>query len=257
MELKTLENSLNVLECFAKEKQYLGLREIARKLGVSHTAVHRIASTFERRGYLRRDPESRKYTLGMKLLAHGFTLQRRLKITDLIRPEMRDLSDKTGESVVLTWLDGYQGVYVAVVEGNQQVRFTEELGVRSALYAGASHKAMLAFMPPDAVESIISQAPLSGPKKIDTAKLHADLELIRKQRWCYSSGEQVDGAAALSVPIFNHRSEIAASLSIASPNFRFSRDEAVKTLPLLRESESRVNGYFRRYHLGGSHSGVP
>ena len=257
MELKTLGNALNVLECFAKERKHLGLREIARELGVSHTVIHRIVSTFEGRGYLRRAPESRKYTLGMKLLEHGFTLQRRLKLTDLIRPEMRQLSDKIGESVVLTWLDGCQGVYAAIVEGNQQVRFTEELGVRSPLYAGASHKTMLAFMPPGIVETIISDIPNSGPNCVDTAKLRADLELIRERRWCYSSGEQVEDAAAFSVPIFNHRDEIAASLSIASPKFRFSRDEALNTLPLLRESESRINGYFRRYHLGGMHGGIP
>ncbi|MCG8479241.1 MAG: IclR family transcriptional regulator [Spirochaetales bacterium] len=257
MELRTLENALNVLECFTRERASIGLREIARELGTNHTAVYRIVSTFERRGYLRKAPETGKYELGLKLLEHGFTLQSRFNVTDLIQPEMKSLSEQTGESVVLTWLDGREGVYIAIVESNRQVRFAQELGVRSPLYIGASHKTILAFLAPEVAEEIVATVPSSAPRKIDAVALRAELGLIRERGWCYSCGEHLEDVAALAVPIFDHRNEIVASLAIACPKFRFPQDEAMSSLPLLQESGLRINGYFERYELGGMRVGFP
>ncbi|MDO7485152.1 helix-turn-helix domain-containing protein [Peribacillus frigoritolerans] len=52
MTLKTLENALDVLSYFTAETPEWGLRDLARKMEMNHTVLHRILKTYEEKGYL-------------------------------------------------------------------------------------------------------------------------------------------------------------------------------------------------------------
>lgn len=250
--LKTLDNSLRVLTYFTKEKPSWGVRELAKEMDISHTIIFRIFSTFEKHGFLKKNEETNKYELGMRFLDYGFLLQDQLNIPNVIRPSMEELTEYTGESTVLTWLDGLEGVYVEIVESSRNIKFQESLGKRGPLYIGASHKVIMAFLPSHIQNRIFEQGLEKKTNKTMTDKneLIKDLQNIRKKGWGYSYGEYFEEVAALSVPLFNRNNDITASLTIASPRYRMSYDRAVYLLKPLQETQSEVQSLLSKLHNG-------
>lgn len=59
MTVKTLKNSLDILECFATTENALGVREISRMMKMPTSVVQRAIHTFTETGYLIQD-EARK-----------------------------------------------------------------------------------------------------------------------------------------------------------------------------------------------------
>lgn len=239
--LKTLDNALNILKLFINKSSW-GVRELAKEMGVSHSIIHRIVSTFEKHGFLERNLETNKYELGLKFLEYGFVIQNRVKLSDMIYPVMKELSEDTGESTVLTLLDGLEGIYFQIVESSKNVKFAETLGKRAPLYIGASHKIIMAYLPREDQEAIINQGLEARTDKTitDPEALLRDLKEIKEKAWCYSWGEYLEDVAALSVPLFNTRNQVIASLTIAGPRYRFPQERAFELLKLLQESGRKV-----------------
>lgn len=62
--LKTLDNALDLLKHFTREKPQWGVRELAKEMNISHTVVYRMLATFERYGFVKQEPKTKKYELG-------------------------------------------------------------------------------------------------------------------------------------------------------------------------------------------------
>ncbi|AQR76241.1 helix-turn-helix domain-containing protein [Paenibacillus larvae] len=84
--LKTLEKSLDLLEHFTEETPSWGVRELAKKMGLSHSIVYRILVTYKKKGFLRQNPETKKYELDLKFWGFGCLVQDQMKITEAIYP---------------------------------------------------------------------------------------------------------------------------------------------------------------------------
>lgn len=250
MSSKTVDKALSILDVFTVETPTWGLRELARNLDMNHTIVHRILTTFEDKGYLYCNPETKKYELGIKFIELNNVVEEHLNISTMIQPIMKEIAVKTGESVVLTVLDEEEGVFVKIVESEQKVRFAESVGKRSALYIGASHKIILAHLPEELQNKIIDEGIESRSKHIPSKeKLMARLETIKREGWCFSEGETFDDVAACSVPLFDSKHQILGSLSIAGPKYRFSQQEGEEKLPALLENVEKLNSILSKVNF--------
>src|SRR5205823_4405463 len=89
-----VERALNILEAAAHRRDGLTNSEISRKLGIPKSSASYILRTLERRGYLRRDAETGRYRLGLKILSLGGDAQANLDIADVSLPFMRALEEK-------------------------------------------------------------------------------------------------------------------------------------------------------------------
>ncbi len=242
MSSKTVNKALSILDEFTYETPSWGLRELARKLGMSHTIVHRILSTFEEKGYVFRNPETHKYELGIKFIELSNVVEENLKISELIEPIMKQIALETGESVVFTVIDNEEGLFVKIVESEQQVRFAESIGKRSPLYIGASHKVILAYLPIDIQNKIIDLGIQNQTRQISSKDSFLEmLTTIKNQGWFYTTGETFNDVAAVSIPMFDHKRNILGSLSIAGPNYRLTFDQAQEFLPTLIEKQYEIN----------------
>ncbi len=134
MSSKTVHKALDVLEMFTNETPSWGLRELARAMGLNHTVVHRILTTFEERGYLFRHPESQKYELGLGIVQLSELVDERYQLSSKLDIIMKRITHETNESSVFTVLDNDHGVFLKIVESSQKVRFAESVGRRSPLY---------------------------------------------------------------------------------------------------------------------------
>jgi DNA-binding IclR family transcriptional regulator len=251
--LKTLDNSLTILEYFTKECPAWGLRELAKELEINHTIVYRILTTFVSHGFLTQDPITKKYQLGLKLLEYGSIIRANSGISDIIYPIMKDLSEETGETIFLTWLDKYEGICLEVVESAQRIKFQLSVGSRTPLYLGASNKVMMAFLPRESQELIIAKGMKPKTAVVPSKeKLLGDLQRIKQEGWAFSTGEYTELTFGLAVPLFDSHGQVIASLTVSGPEYRMPVANVDNALLKLLAGRNKIQDLLHQH--GGSYA---
>lgn len=119
--MSLLTHAIQVLNCFDEQQHELRLSDISRQVGISTSHAHRLLSVMVEEGLLRRGPYSPRYRLGLRLFELG-----RLAVADLdpplVIPGMQELSEKTGETVLLALRDRADVVFLQRVDSPQVLR---------------------------------------------------------------------------------------------------------------------------------------
>ncbi|WP_207401238.1 IclR family transcriptional regulator, partial [Actinomadura roseirufa] len=155
----------DVLLLFAGGPRYLGVSAIGRELGLSKAVVHRILRSLASRGMLETDPGAAGYRLGPAAVALGVSALRGFDVRAAAAPVLRRLRDDTGETAALSGLVGDERVYLDQFESPREVKMTVEVGRRFPLRAGAPGLAILAFLPAERREAVLTRpapAPAGG-----------------------------------------------------------------------------------------------
>src|SRR5258708_12848587 len=107
-----VERALNILEAAAQRRDGLTNAEISRKLGIPKSSASYILRTLEKRTYLRREAETGRYRLGLKILSLGGDAQANLDIAGVSLPFMRSLVQPIHPTVHLPVLDQTDALYI-------------------------------------------------------------------------------------------------------------------------------------------------
>lgn len=239
-----IERALDALSLFAEsETASLGVTEIAQTLGLSKAVVHRILASFRAKGFVELDEDTRRYSLGSKILFLGLTYLDRIDILTVAREAMSSLSQQTGETATLSIRSGDTRVYVDQVTPTRDVKMQVSLGIAYPLHAGASSKAFLAFLPEHEIEQYLSADRLDKLTKatlVEPRKLRRELAAIRSAGYASSFGERMEGAGAVAAPVFGRDGNPAGVISVCGPIERF-RDVADNAARLLLEYTDRAS----------------
>lgn len=249
--LKTVDQSLKILSYFTKEKPHWGARELAKETGMNHATVYRILATFESNRFLVKDVETKKYSLGFRLWELGLLMYDNLNLAKLIRPILKQLMVDTGESIFLTGLDRNEALTLDAMEPDNKVRYSVSVGSRVPLYAGASYRSIMAFMPEEKIEEILNgELKAHTPHSItDPDVLRRKLVEIRENGWAISNGEYTKDVTAIAVPLFDQNEKVFASLTVAGPNYRFTENDIERNLVLLKRARDKVTTVMQKYQL--------
>ncbi|CAM3170766.1 IclR family transcriptional regulator [Paenibacillus lupini] len=234
--VRAVERALDILLCFTTGTD-LAMSEIAEKVGLHKSTVHRMLATLEDRGFLERDPSSERYHLGMRMWELSAHLSRSDDQAVIWQPEMERLRDRLGETVSIYVRDGSERVRIQAVQSNQPVRRVAPVGARLPLYAGASSKVLIAYSDRFVQEQIFGDP--AWLLTIDLDQYKQQLEEIVEQGYATSFEEREPGVAALSAPIFNRHGQVAAALSVSGPASRL-------TMESMREYSSVLIEYAKR-----------
>ncbi|KAA1420510.1 IclR family transcriptional regulator [Mumia zhuanghuii] len=227
--IATVERAADILLLFADTPgPDLGVTEIADALDLSKAAVHRVLASLRSRGLVDLDERSRRYSLGVAAMRLGLTYLDRIDVRRVGRPFLEDLSARTDETATLSVLLGdHSRIYVDQVTPDREVIMTVTIGEPYPLYAGASSRAFLAFLPDAEIEEYLEDTPLDAVTSstvVDADALRQDLEVVRRQGWAHSHGERLDGAASVAAPVRGSDGRPVAVLSVCGPAERFERE---------------------------------
>lgn len=223
-----------VLLSFSADDTWLGVSEIARRLSLSKAVVHRILQTLTDTGLVRYDEQTRRYALGPAALGLGRIGAARNELLQAGQPAIAHLSQLTGETATLAARVGHGRVYVGQVESSQHIRIAIQIGEHQSLTNGASGLSILAFMPEDVVELVLSvPLPQFTPRTVvDPAAIRARLAEIRDRGWSMTASERVPHSASIAAPVFDAARNPVGSLSVAYLDSRF-HDEDVPVVAQL------------------------
>jgi IclR family transcriptional regulator, KDG regulon repressor len=211
-----------VLALFTPEQPELSVREIARVFRWPKSTAYRILSRIEASGFLDRDEHSGAYRLGIRLAAYGELARHSTSLQRVVSPWLRKLSDATSETATLMLYNGMEGVTVDVVESFQPLMLPGLLGGSMPLHATAGGKALLAWAPPGRQSAFMNRPlPRYTPTTIiDPEELERELEKSRKRGYTTVNGERVEDVYGVAAPIFDHRGEVNAALTVGGPRRR-------------------------------------
>jgi DNA-binding IclR family transcriptional regulator len=241
--LSSVATAVRLLKAFSEQQVEIGISDLARRLGVAKSTVHRLAVTLVADGMLEQNLESGKYRLGIALFRLGSLVRQRMTVSSEARPLLRELREKVNETVHLAVLDGGEIMYVYNLESTQAIRMRSDVGVRKPAYCTAEGQAMLAFQPPEVVETVIRSGLVARtPQTItDAGKLKRALEAVRQRGCAIEDEESEPGMRCVAAPIRNDAGEVVAAMGIAGPVNRLSRKAMASLIPHVIETAAAIS----------------
>lgn len=217
---QTLQRGLMILDLYTKSESEYSVKEISDILKFSPTIGFRLVNTLVGMGYLTRNVSNGKYRLGMSSYRLGIFANPNPKLVEKSHPFLEKISSETNETVSINVFDPVkmEGVCIASVESKDNIKFSSPVGLSRPLYKGASRKTILAYLTPSQQELVIDEAEKQGFQQVE--KLKKELQLIKKNGYCYSEGEVTAGALNVSSPILTKEGLILASIAIHCPAYR-------------------------------------
>ena len=238
--LQGLDRAFAVLDLFGAERPEWGTSEIARAAGLPVPTAHRICAALTGRRYLARDEQTRRFRLGPAALDLGERARAVLDLRRAALPVLRRLARETDETALLTIPNGERDRSVCLerVESSQPLRLSVEPGRRLPLHAGASQKALLAFLGEEEIERVLA-APLERVCRAtltDAEALRANLAEVRERGWAISFEETNVGVWGVAVPLLDEHGEAVTALGLAGPSARLAVEEVVDHVERLRDA---------------------
>ena len=221
----SVEKAIDVLFCFDLKHPQLRLVDISQRLGLHKSTVHRLLSLLKKKGLVVADATSQLYSLGPALVELAWVVLRQQDLRAVCRLPMEDLRRATNETVSLHVRMADRRVCVEELESDQEVKFSESLGLAAPVHVGAPGKALLAFLPQDELERLLptlSLTPITPETITDVEALRADIGATRARGYAMSIGERSSWAAAVAAPIFDRRGWPIAALSVSGPTQRLA-----------------------------------
>lgn len=242
---------IDILQCLTHDTPRLTAAEISAATSVPRSTTYRLLARLEHRGLLARDPRTGRYFPGLQLLKLGAVASAQMELRVIAHPFVMELLRQTGETVNLSvYHDGHR-VCVEKADSIHDIRGVIHVGKPYPLHAGAAGKAILAFLPRKVVDRIIREQKLArftSRTQTRSAALLVSLAEIRRDGLAVTYGERVDGATAVSAPVFDDHGGVVASLTVSGPSFRFTRERIQEYRDFVKAAADRLTRAFGGYN---------
>ena len=240
---QSILRALQVLETFAGSAPPLAIPEIARKVGLHRSTVHRIVITLENGGWLRKIPGTETFDLGIKIFTLGQTADRALSSRQAVRHLLEELAVKTGETAILSMSDNVGAVCVDKIESSQRLKISSEIGQYFPLYAGATGFAVLLGMPEDQVRDFLFQGkliPFTPKTETDPQIILERYRSLKNFGYVVSTGSVDPGVTGIAAPLFFALENSYGSVGITMPEHRADGDLLKRAVDAVLETASEM-----------------
>lgn len=202
------------------------LAELSRAIGLPKPTTYRLALLLEGAGYLYKDPQTLRYSVGPRFEEIALTGLRNGGAGGARRLVMEGLARRLGARVNFVVLRAGAVASVEWVESTSALRVDLDPHTEVPAHCSAGGKLLMAHAPEPLRRRFLESAPYGActPRTITGARAFAqELERIRKQDYAEDDEEFIPGVNCLAVPVRNDAGEVVAALAVMAP---------VATLPL-------------------------
>jgi IclR family transcriptional regulator, pca regulon regulatory protein len=219
---QSLERGLTILSSFTENNPVLGIADLARAVGLNKSTTHRYVATLAKLGYVQQDPDTKRYSLGPRVVDLGFAAINSMEITRVAGHHLQALSDETGYTVSMAVLDGPDIVYVDRRRSGRASSFAMGLhlhvGSRLPAYCTSMGKVLLAYRDPAELRALLDRTDLArrGPKTITAREqLMVALARVRHTGIAVNDEELAAGLRSVAAPVRDRSGKVVAAVNIA------------------------------------------
>jgi len=220
----TAMRALEVMEILAEAGRPVSVAEVAEGIRADRSTAYRMLMTLHAAGYVARDASQKNYQLGYKLLWLSRRLLNGADRADLVNEILRQMADRSGETVHYCALDRDATVLVYRAKGTQLVAVDFQIGDRSPLHCTSIGKALLAYQDARMVDEVIGRGlpRMAINTIVDPGQFRDELRNVRAQGYAYDDREFHDDMRCVAAPVFEKDGACQSGLSFSGPSSRYT-----------------------------------
>jgi len=240
--VRALDRGIQLLRILAKDGG-VGLTDLALRVGLPPSSVHRLLMTLQRSGVVAFQEATQEWCVGVEAFRIGNSFVARNNIVEAGLTVMRRLVGETGETANIAISDGGHVVFLAQIETPNPIRAFFSPGTRAPMHASGIGKVLLAELERKDVESILQSVglPEYTPKTLTSPQdLFEELETIRRRGWSLDDEERYTGMRCIAAPIYDAKGSAIAGISISGPTERLSDEMAPGMAVKVKQAAAEV-----------------
>lgn len=224
--VEAVDKALHILSLFTTETPKLSLGEISQRSGYVKSTAMRLLISLQNAGLVVATSD-KNYMVGPQTFRLGHLYQRSLRLEPIVRPVLRALVLRTGES----------GSF-----------FRREGNIRICLFREDSSQVLREHVPEGEAVGLDKGAPghvLSEFSDVDGTRPASEGQLSRLP--IVSLGERGPDIAGIAAPVFGAAQGLVGAVTLSGPRTRFTPQAIEDMKPLVMQAASDLTGA-----LGGS-----
>ena len=244
MGIQSIERANNILNLFSARRVQIGISEMSREMGLSSPTIHGIVRTLLECGLLHQDPETKKYSLGLKTYELGHIYLGGSKVYQVGAAPAYRLLKQTGLPTRLAMWDKNSVVVLINIFPSSDTFQYFNMGPRVPAYCSAMGKAILASLPNDELSSYLKQTtltPVTSRTINNKELLFKDLEKTKLRGYSFERGEIVQDIACVGAPIFDSTNHVVASIGLSGHPEIFNSDKLSEVTKELIETAKEIS----------------
>ena len=220
----------------------LGVTDLAERLGIANSTVHRLLTTLMSEGFITKDRQTNLYRLGASILALGNIVQSKLRLNEVAQPVLETLVQQSKETAHVGILKRHDVIYLNKIECSHPVRLLSHAGKRNPVHCTSSGQVLLAFQSPQKIEAFLQhrREPYTRKTITDRKAFRNLLNRIKKQGYSLSIEELHEGVSSIAAPIRNMNGHVVASVTIAGPVQRINNHTIPNLIKLVMHAGDEI-----------------
>jgi DNA-binding IclR family transcriptional regulator len=225
--LSSVTSALLVMKAFSAEEAEIGISSLAKRLGLAKSTVHRLAVTLASEGFLEQNPDNGRYRLGLSLFTLGALARRRMDVSNVSRPLLGVLRDKTQEAATLAILSRTSIMYLHNLESGQAIGIRAYIGDLKPAHCTAEGRVLLAYSTPPVVAEVLKEGLAARTAKtiVDTDGFMRALEEVRAAGYAIDDEESEAGLRCIAAPVRDISGKVIAAVGLAGPTQRLTKKD--------------------------------
>ena len=223
--IQVIARAGQILRTLAATRDGLSLSEVAQRVELPKSTVHRIIGALEHEGLVAAARPNGRYKLGPEVLrlAAGQDAELRTEV----RPVLHRLSAEVNETVDLSVLSHDRVSFIDQVAAPHRLRAVSAVGASFPAHCTANGKALLAAHPDEMLRKLLpAKLEAATPNTItDREVLIEQLDVVRRVGYAEDREELTPGISAVGAVISDGFGPVAA-VSVPVPTQRFTGNES-------------------------------
>lgn len=210
----SLSKGLSVMEAFGADRPRLSISDVAAATGLDRATARRCLLTLHELGYA--DYDGKFFTLTPRVLRLGMGALAAMPLPQMVQPWLDQLSERIGQSVSVSILDGTEIVYLARAAQRRVMSIGLLPGSRLPAHCTSMGRVLLAALPEAEARTIIERSDLTPrtPHSLTApAEIMARIAQARMQGHAVVDQEVELGLRSIAVPLYGMRGQIVAALN--------------------------------------------
>ncbi len=249
--LSSVTTAIHLLKTFTEEDESLGISELAKRLNVAKSTVHRLAGALLDEGLLQQNPENGRYGLGVGLFSLGSLVRSRLDVTIESKNVLNELREKTQENVRLAVLDRNSVVFLHDFESPQTLRLRSATGQLRPAFCTAEGMCMIAALRAPKLEEFLKFPRVARTSRtvVEEDEFLQKIRRVKRRGYAFEDEECDEGTRCVAAPIYNAEARLVAAVGVAGPRVRIKKSLVPKLAPVVIEAADEISqrmGYVQR-----------
>jgi DNA-binding IclR family transcriptional regulator len=241
-----LKRAFGILDLIRSSAYGRTVAELSKLLDLPYSTTFYLLKTMEEYGFLRRDPDSRKFYLGGKLVSYHASMSQSedLRVRDAASPYLARLVDEFGSTAHTAIRQDEEAVYVDKKESHSFLKINTWIGQHVPLHCTAVGKSLLLLSKPDEIIAIFQNRELTRFTDRTIVKVK---DLIKHLQTYSNMGYTIDdreaeleGACAAS-PIINSERRVVAAIGLSGTVYQLPPAKWPEIGTHLRESAEEIS----------------